>query len=114
MDRTHPAPSGESVHTAITRWARQASVTLLRLLGGIGTLGALVMVTVDWRAWPLGALLLSIGMVGMWGLVDQRSTNPRQRTILLLEALLAIVGGLAAALAGLGLLFWLLGPAPIL
>lgn len=105
---------GESLHAGITRWAGQADRTLLALLGGIGASGALVILLVDWRGWPAAGLLISVGAVGTWGLVEQRAVLPHSRLVRVVEALLAVIGGAAAAVATLGILFWLLGPAPIL
>lgn len=105
---------GESLHAGIIRWACQADRTLLALLAGIGTTGTLVIMLVDWRVWPAAGMLLSVGMVGSWGLVDQQAGSPHSRLVRVVAALLATIGGGAAALAALGILFWLLGPAPIL
>jgi hypothetical protein len=108
------AAAGESLHAGITRWAGRADVTVLILLTVLGAVGTVVMVTVDWRRWPLAALLVSISAVGAWGLVEQKTAYPHSRLVVLLEWLLASIGGMAAAAGALGILFWLLGPAPIL
>jgi hypothetical protein len=83
-----PAAAGESLHAGITRWAGHADVTVL--------------------------VLLSVSAVGAWGLVEQKTAHPHSRLVVLAEWLLAIIGGMTAAAGALGILFWLLGPAPIL
>ena len=115
---TGPSPdaatTGESLHAGITRWAGRADATVLALLAILGTGGAAVMLTVDWRRWPLAAMLLSVSAVGTWGLVEQKTARPHSRLVIAAEWLLAGLGGAAAAMGALGILFWLLGPAPIL
>lgn len=112
--RPGPAATGESLHAGITRWAGHADITVLALLTILGAAGTIVMVTVDWRRWPLAALLLSVSAVGAWGLVEQKTAHPHSRLVVLVEWLLAGIGGMTAAAGALGILFWLLGPAPIL
>jgi hypothetical protein len=107
-------PAGESLHAGIVRWAGRADVTLLVLLAVLGGAGAMVMLTVDWRRWPLAAVLLSVSTVGAWGLVEQKAALPHSRLVIVTEWMLAGIGGTAAATGALGILFWLLGPAPIL
>jgi len=104
----------ESLYSEITSWASHARPWGLVLLALLALAGSVGVVLVDWHRWPLAALLLSASTVGAWGLLDQKTVQPHSRAIRALEWLLVGLGIFAALMGGLGVFFWLLGPAPIL
>lgn len=107
-------PRPESLYAAVTRWAAHARPSTLRLLATLGLGGAGGILLLDWTRWPLAGVLLTLSTIGAWGLVEQRAAHPRTVLVAATESALTGLGTVVAALVALGLLFWLMGPAPVL
>ncbi len=110
----HPGLSSESLYEIITSWASTANP---RLLGGAIALGgalSTVLLLIDRNAWPLVALLVTVGAICAWGLVEQFAPRSHARMVSAAEWVLVSLGSVAALAAALGILFRVMGPAPIL
>jgi hypothetical protein len=62
----------------------------------------------------LAGLLLVMATVACWGLLEQRAQVPHSVATRVTQGLLVVLGTVGAMVAGLGLLFWIMGPAPVL
>ena len=108
-DPLHP-----SVYDGITGWAAHARVRWLVVLTVAGMAVGTALVVTDWRRAPLAGLVLVASAVGGWGLVEQRAAVPHSRRVRLAQALLVVLGTLGAVVGGFAVLFWVMGPAPVL
>lgn len=79
----------------------------------MGAGGAVLVIALDWRRWPVAAVLLGVAAFGAWGLMAHRERSHRPG-VRLVQDLVAWGGGLLFVVGLLGLFFWTLGPAPIL
>lgn len=113
MSRSEPQRN-ESLYQGITTWAASAPSRTLGLLVASSLAGVAAILAVDWHRWPVAGWLVTAASIGGWGLVDHRATRPLGRPARVAKAFLVGLGTVAALLGGLGLLFWLMGPAPIL
>ena len=117
MIRSAPEPEAarnESLYQGITTWAAHADRPLLATMLILGLAGAPAVVLLDWRIWPAAALLITVSTVAAWGLIEQQVSSRRSFAVSAAQWLLVAVGTITAVLASFGLLFWLMGPAPIL
>jgi hypothetical protein len=104
----------EPLDEAIARWGRLASPRLLRILGAVAVTGTGIVLAVDWRRWPVASLLAALGCFAGWGLLAHQPQERAGLPLRLAQTALAAVGAVTAGVGLLGLLFWALGPAPIL
>jgi len=110
----HHAPVGESLHTGITSWAAHAPRRLLAVITLVGAVSAPIVLRIATAGWPAAGFLVSLASIGAWGLLEQRGPIPHARWLVAAQWLLMTIGALATVVSGLGLFFWMLGPAPIL
>lgn len=113
-DLHSPVGEGESLYTGITTWAAHASrwILLPAAVAGFG-LGAALLAG-GWERIPAAGLPLAVGSIGAWGLIEQRRTRRHPRGRVALQWALVWLGVTGAIAAGLGILLWMMGPAPIL
>jgi hypothetical protein len=104
----------ESPFAAMRRWARGQTRHLFLVMAVAGILGAAAVIVIDEAQMIFCAPMISLASLGGWGLLLKRNQTRASRADRLLSALLAGVGGLALLIAVFGLLFWAMGPAPIL
>ena len=104
----------EPIDAAIARLGRTASPRVLAALLAIASAGVATVLFVAWHLWPLASLLAALGSFGAWGLIEHRAPSRRGFLLRAAQATVAGVGALAAVTGVLGVLFWALGPAPIL
>jgi len=113
-DIHHAYPTDRSILTAVTTWALQADARLLWLFLFMALPGVLILLLSGWERWPFSTPFFTLGTIGAWGLVERRSLRNRSRLASIVESCLVGLGMLMAFLTGLGLLLWVMGPAPIL
>ena len=104
----------QSLYDVITGWASHAQQRLLAALAAAGLVAGIALVVSDWRRVPIAGLLLIASAVGAWGLLEQRTATPHSVLIRVLQGLLVLLGTIAAIMGGFALLFWVMGPAPVL
>jgi hypothetical protein len=107
-------PFHPSVYDAITGWAAHAGQRLLAALTIVGLMAGSGLVATDWRRAPLAGLVLVASAVGGWGLLEQRARVPHSAGIRMAQGLLVLLGTLGAVIGGFAVLFWVMGPAPVL
>jgi hypothetical protein len=73
-----------------------------------------VLLLLDWRYLPISGFLLTGAAVGGWGLLEQRAATPHSTLIRVAQLGLIALGTIGAVVAGYALLFWVMGPAPVL
>jgi hypothetical protein len=107
-------PRHPSIYDAITGWASQARARTLAAvaLGGVADWAALF--AADWRLAPAAGVLLTLSAVSGWGLLEQRAATPHSLFITVAQVLLFVAGTVAAVISGFAVLFWVMGPAPVL
>lgn len=107
-------PRHPSVYDAITGWASHARARILAAvaIGGMADWGALF--AADWRLTPAAGILLTLSAVSGWGLLEQHAATPHSRLITTAQILLFLAGTVAAVVSGFAVLFWVMGPAPVL
>jgi hypothetical protein len=72
-----------------------------------------LVLVLDSHRWPIASLLLAAACFAIWGLIAHR--DPAGGLLLrLAQHTVAAVGAVAIVCGLLGILFWALGPAPIL
>ena len=103
----------EPLDEAIARWGRLASLRLLRVLGAVAVAGIGIVLAVDWHRWPVASLLAALGCFAGWGMLAHQPER-RGLPLRVAQTALAALGAITGAAGVLGLLFWALGPAPIL
>jgi len=103
----------EPINEAIARLGRRASPRLLWIMAAAAATGIGIILVIDWHRWPLASVLAAFGCFGVWGLVEHHEQRGRG-TLRLIQGAAAVLGGIAAIAGLLGVLFWILGPAPIL
>ena len=108
------SPLHESIFDAITRWASLAPGHLLAFLLWTGTHGAIGVILIDARRWPAAAPMIAAAALGGWGLLERRASAGRILRIVALEWVLVLLGTAAVLITAFVVLFWLMGPAPIL
>lgn len=106
----HAGPENESLYTGITAWARRAHRRDLLILTALGIAVAAGFAVSGWDTFAASGLGIAAASIGAWGMLEQR-TPPGPRA---LQGALVGLGVAGAVLAGLGLLLWIMGPAPIL
>ncbi len=111
--RSDTSRSPEPIDVALARLASRASPRLLKILTAIG-IGLGITLPLLTKRWPLASLGAAIAFFGAWGLIEHYYVRPHSRRVAIVQSVVAVLGLLAAAIASLSLLFWLLGPAPIL
>ena len=107
-------PRHPSLYDGITGWAshaRQRSLAAM-VIAGVGAWAAVL--GIDWRHGPMAACLLTASAVAGWGLLEQRASTPHSGLITVAELLLVALGTMTAVVSGFALLFWIMGPAPVL
>lgn len=104
----------ESLYQGVTTWAATANPRTLGFILASSLIGGAALLVLDWHRWPLAGLLVTAGSIGGWGLIEQRAARPLSPVAVAVKGVLVGLGTIAAVLGGLGLLFWLMGPAPIL
>ena len=107
-------PFHASVYDAITDWASHARQRLLVALTIAGIVAGTVLVATDWRRTPIAGLTLVMSAIGGWGLLEQRTRLPHSREIRVAQGVLVLLGTLGAVVGGFAVLFWVMGPAPVL
>lgn len=107
-------PQHPSLYDGLTGWASRAPQRLLGGLVAAGIVAAGVILAVDWRRFPVSGLLLTVSAVAAWGLLEQRATAPHSALVATTQTILVVLGTVTAVVAGFGLLFWVMGPAPVL
>ena len=107
-------PSRPSVYDGITGWASHARQRSLVSLTIAGIVIGMTVVLLDWRRGPLAGLVLVASAIGVWGLLEQRAAVPHSRWIQVAQGLLVLLGTVGAIVGGLAVLFWIMGPAPVL
>ncbi len=110
----HPDPPHHSLYEGLTGWASHARQRVLVGLGASSLMIGSAVIAVDWRRAPVAGLSLVMATVACWGLLEQRAQIPHSAVIRMAQGLLVALGALGAIVAGLGLLFWAMGPAPVL
>jgi hypothetical protein len=108
-DSPHP-----SVYDGLTGWASHARQRSLVAIAVAGAGAWAAVLGVDWRHGPMAACLLTASAVAAWGLLEQRATSPHSGLITAAELVLVILGTVTAVVSGFALLFWVMGPAPVL
>jgi hypothetical protein len=106
------APDRESVYQALTRWAAQAPVHLLRVIALSSTIGGIAVMLIDPTRWPVALGMVALASLGGWGLVEHRRGDHSSPWIDSLESMLAVIGGLTFLIAVMVAIFLLMGPAP--
>ena len=97
----------ESLYAFVTRTASNAPIRrLLELLVAAAAIAAGILVTGPQR-WPVAAAAGAIAAIALWGIAAHRGPGGLTRAA---QGLLLVVGWLLAIAAGVGLLFWVLGP----
>ncbi|HEY8259464.1 MAG TPA: hypothetical protein VIG08_17530 [Gemmatimonadales bacterium] len=107
-------PQHPSLYDGLTGWASHAHQRLLIGLVAAGIVAAGVILVIDWRRVPISGLLLTVSAVAGWGLLEQRAATPHSALVAATQTILVVLGTIAAVIAGFGLLFWVMGPAPVL
>ena len=107
-------PRHPSVYDGITGWASHAQQRMLIALTLAGVVAWAVLLMVDWRHGPAAGLLLTVSAVSGWGLLEQRAATPHSGFIRVAQVLLVVLGTITAAVGGFALLYWVMGPAPVL
>jgi hypothetical protein len=107
-------PQHASIYDGITGWASHARQRWLASIAFAGSVGGAALLLVDWRHVPFAGLLLTGAAVGAWGLIEQRAMVPHSMATTIAQALLVVLGMIAAIVGGFGALFWVMGPAPVL
>lgn len=107
-------PRHPSVYDGIARWASHARQRVLVGVTGAGVVAAAALLIDDWHRLPVAAALLTASAVGGWGLLEQLAPTSHSAMITVGQALLVVLGTIAAIVGGFGLLFWVMGPAPVL
>jgi hypothetical protein len=98
----------------VTR-ARQSSDRRLVIDAGAGLVGAAVLAILRPPFWvSLTALAFCLGAFGLWGILDREATESvshgaQRRIVAWSRLVVAIAGGLAAAVFGISLFFSMLG-----
>jgi hypothetical protein len=107
-------PMHPSLYDGITNWASHARQWILIgiVMMGIAALG--VLLVMDWRYVPILAFLVAGAAMGGWGLLEQRAAMPHSALIRVAQICLVVLGTIAAGVGGFALLFWAMGPAPVL
>ena len=109
LDR--PVISGESLYAILGRCAVTTPPIYLGVVAVLSLGSAYLLRQVTW---PLVGLCITTACVSIWGLLEQLLPPPRFRAIAMVEWSLVIIGTLVAVASSLGILFWFLGPAPVL
>ena len=104
----------EPLDEAMARWGRLASPRLLRVLGVVAVAGIGIVLAVNWHRWPVASLLAALGCFAGWGMLAHQPQERRGLPLRVAQTAFAVLGAATAAAGLLGLLFWALGPAPIL
>jgi hypothetical protein len=107
-------PRHPSIYDGITGWASHAQQRVLVGLVLAGIAAWTVLLIVDWRHGPAAAVLLTVSAVSAWGLLEQRAATPHSGLITVAQVLLIVLGTTAAVVGGFALLYWVMGPAPVL
>jgi hypothetical protein len=107
--RTH-----ESIYTGVTRWAARAPQRLLTVMLLSGVAGVVGVMVIDFERWILAMPMLTLATIGGWGILDGRRQHRPSLATTLLAGILTFVGIASAVVAALGLMLWIMGPAPIL
>ena len=110
----HQAPAGESLHAGITSWAAHAPRRLLAVITLVGAVAAPIALRGAPEGWLAAGPLITFSCIGAWGLLEQRGPAPHPRWLVTAQWLLVTLGALTTSVAGLGLFFRMMGPAPIL
>jgi hypothetical protein len=114
MVRIHlqrPSLAGDSLFAII---GRCAVATAPRYLGAVLALSVASTTLLRSLSPSLAALFVMTAAIALWGLMEQLLPPPRRAVVDLAQWLLVGIGGVAAILSALGILFWILGPAPVL
>lgn len=107
-------PFHPSLYDGLTNWASHAHQRVLAAITAMGLIAGGALLVYDVRRVPIAGLLLTMSAVAGWGLLEQRSATPHSPLIAATQKLLVVLGTIAAIIAGFGLLFWVMGPAPVL
>jgi hypothetical protein len=107
-------PRHPSIYDAITGWASHAGARTLAVMAVAGLVDWAALFVADWRLAPAAAILLTLSAVSAWGLLEQRATSPQSVLRATAQSLLFVAGTVAAVVSGFALLFWVMGPAPVL
>lgn len=110
----HSDPVRHSLYEGLTQWASHARQRMLAALAATSLLIGSAVVVLDRRRAPVAGLMLIMATVACWGLLEQRAHVPHTTVVRVAQGLLVLLGTLGAVVAGLGLLFWVMGPAPVL
>jgi hypothetical protein len=110
----HAYPTDRSILAAITTWAQHADARILWLFLAMVLPGVMILLLTGWQRWPFSTPFFTLGAIGAWGLLERRVQADRSRLASVVESCLLGLGMLMAFLTGLGLLLWVMGPAPIL
>ena len=110
----HCGLPNESLYEIITSWASGATPRLLT--GAIASSGALIaaLLLMNRNTWPLAALLVTVVAICAWGLLEQFAPEPTDPAVSATRWFFVGLGSVAALVAALGILFRVMGPAPIL
>ena len=107
-------PRHPSLYDGITGWASHAQQRILTGIALVGIVAWAGLLAVDWRQAPAAGFLLTLSAVAGWGLLEQRAATPHSVVIRAAQVLLIVLGTITAVVAGFALLFWAMGPAPVL
>jgi hypothetical protein len=107
-------PQHPSVYDGIVRWASHARKRVLAGITAAGIVAAAALLIDDWRSLPIAGAFLTLSAVGGWGLLEQLTATPHSALTTAGQVLLVVLGTIAAIIGGFGLLFWVMGPAPVL
>lgn len=108
-DPLHP-----SVYDGITGWASHTRVRWLVALTIVSIAIGIAVVAIEWRRAPLAGLTLVASAIGGWGLLEQGTRVPHSRGVQVAQWVLVALGTLGAIVGGFTVLFWVMGPAPVL
>jgi len=107
-------PRPEPITEAVARWARLASTRLLAAAALLGAGTAAAVLLLDWHWWPAAALSIAVAAFGIWGTLERHYPRPHSLLVRAAKGAAVALGAAGVVVGALGLLFWLLGPAPIL
>ena len=111
---SHDPRPPEPIDEAIARLGRLASPRLLSILGSVAAVGVAGVLLIDWQRWPIASLLGALACFAAWGLIEHRDPGNSGLLLRVTQQAVVALGAIATITGLLGMLFWALGPAPIL
>jgi hypothetical protein len=113
-DPHHSVNGGESLYDLVARCAAAARPVSLAGIALVCGAAAAAVLRLNIDAWPLAMFFLTTFATCLWGILEQLPPIRPRWLIKSLQIVLAVVGSAAAAAGATGVLFWIMGPAPVL